>query len=121
MLQIILHDTIIFPEGGGHPSYIGFIVTSNGDLWEVKEVKRVRGHAIHFVQLRSDVDVEAALKLFSPGVEVTVSLGEEGFKRRLDHVCVFFWFLHFSMLELFIHILQMTLHTSQHLLSAVLE
>jgi misacylated tRNA(Ala) deacylase len=101
VLQVILHDTIIFPEGGGQPSDIGFIAISNGDLWEVKEVKRVGGHAIHFVQLRSDVDVEAALKLFSPGVEVTVSLGEEGFKRRLDHVCVFFGFLHFSMLELF--------------------
>jgi misacylated tRNA(Ala) deacylase len=88
ILQVILHDTIIFPEGGGQPSDIGFIATSAEDLWEVTEVKRVGGHAIHFVRLLPGMGLEVALKVFSPGAEVTVSLGEEGLKRRLDHVCV---------------------------------
>ncbi|KAL7282265.1 hypothetical protein ACG7TL_003734 [Trametes sanguinea] len=100
LLEIILHDTIIFPEGGGQPSDIGTLTSSDGELWDVVEAKRHGGHAVHYVRLRQEQNVDDALRLFSPGAVVGVSLGEQGFKRRLDHMCM---------------------HTSQHLLSAVLE
>ncbi|KAI9069245.1 ThrRS/AlaRS common domain-containing protein [Trametes sanguinea] len=100
LLEIILHDTIIFPEGGGQPSDLGILTSSDGELWDVVEAKRHGGHAVHYVRLRPEQNVDDALRLFSPGAVVGVSLGEQGYKRRLDHMCM---------------------HTSQHLLSAVLE
>ncbi|KAI1786685.1 Threonyl/alanyl tRNA synthetase [Ganoderma leucocontextum] len=100
LLEIVLHDTIIFPEGGGQPSDVGILTSSDGELWDVVEAKRIGGHAVHYVRLNPEQKVEHALELFSPGVLVGVSLGEEGYKRRLDHA---------------------SMHTSQHLLSAVLE
>ncbi|KAI0637998.1 alanyl-tRNA synthetase domain-containing protein [Trametes polyzona] len=100
LLEVILHDTIIFPEGGGQPSDVGVLTTSDGELWDVVEAKRHGGHAVHYVRLKPEQNVDDALRLFAPGSVVGVSLGEAGYKRRLDHMCM---------------------HTSQHLLSAVLE
>lgn len=87
VLHVVLHDTILFPEGGGQPSDIGVINTADDRSWQVLEVKRVGGQAIHSVRLTSDTNSEDAVKAFSAGAEVAVSLGEDGFKRRLDHVC----------------------------------
>ncbi|KZT13067.1 alanyl-tRNA synthetase domain-containing protein [Laetiporus sulphureus 93-53] len=98
LVEIILHDTIIFPEGGGQPSDIGTLTSEDGDLWNVIEVKRHGGHAVHYIRAKTSTD--DALRAFAPGTRVGVALGEEGWKRRLDHTCM---------------------HTSQHLLSAVLE
>ncbi|KIM46230.1 hypothetical protein M413DRAFT_23991 [Hebeloma cylindrosporum] len=100
LLHVLLHDTVIFPEGGGQPTDTGNIITSEGALWEVVQAKRHGGHAVHYVKIRDDVGVEAALLALQPGKQVTVSLGERGYERRYDH---------------------MSLHTSQHMLSALLE
>ncbi|KAI0772057.1 alanyl-tRNA synthetase domain-containing protein [Trametes elegans] len=100
LLEVILHDTIIFPEGGGQPSDVGLLTSSDGELWDVVEARRHGGHAVHYVRLKPEQDVDRALSLFVPGAVVGVSLGEQGYRRRLDHACM---------------------HTSQHLLSAVLE
>ena len=86
LLEIVLHDTIIFPEGGGQPSDVGILTSSDGELWDVIESKRHGGHAVHYVRLKSEQKVDHALQVFSPGALVGVSLGEEGYKRRLDHV-----------------------------------
>ena len=82
VLEVILHDTVIFPEGGGQPSDIGHI-HSNGQTYEVRQVKRAGGHAVHYVSVKNaELDV---LEL-SPGAGVTVNLGQDGFNRRYDHV-----------------------------------
>ena len=83
-MEVILHDTVIFPEGGGQPSDIGHIIaTSNGQTYEVMQVKRAGGHAVHYVRVKdADTDVLA----LSLGAEVTVNLGQDGFNRRYDHV-----------------------------------
>ncbi|PCH41494.1 ThrRS/AlaRS common domain-containing protein [Wolfiporia cocos MD-104 SS10] len=99
LLEVVLHDTVIFPEGGGQPSDIGLLTTADGEVWNVVEAKRHGGHAVHYVRAKSD-NTDAALAAFTPGTTVVAALGEEGFKRRLDH---------------------MSMHTSQHLLSAVIE
>ncbi|KAI0347083.1 alanyl-tRNA synthetase domain-containing protein [Trametopsis cervina] len=99
LVELILHDTVLFPEGGGQPSDIGFITSSDGHLWDVQEVKRIGGHAVHYVKV-GDRSIEDALSSFAVGSTVGVALGEVGQYRRLDHMCM---------------------HTSQHLLSAVLE
>ncbi|KAH9948348.1 hypothetical protein B0H21DRAFT_733864 [Amylocystis lapponica] len=99
LLEIILHDTIIFPEGGGQPSDVGLLTSADGELWDVIEVKRHGGHAVHYIRAH-DLTGESALQVFTPGARVGVALGEEGLKRRIDHTCM---------------------HTSQHLLSAILE
>lgn len=88
LLEVILHDTIIFPEGGGQPSDVGILTSSDGELWDVVEAKRIGGHAVHYVRLKPEQNVEHALQVFSPGALVGASLGEEGHKRRLDHVCL---------------------------------
>ncbi|KAJ7591114.1 ThrRS/AlaRS common domain-containing protein [Mycena floridula] len=99
ILQVILQDTCIFPEGGGQPTDIGTISTAQNNVWEVLQCQRHGGHAVHFVRV-PDGDTDAALAAFSPGHKVVVSLGPAGWERRLDH---------------------MSMHTSQHLLSALLE
>lgn len=86
LLEVVLHDTIIFPEGGGQPSDLGILTSSDGELWDVVEAKRIGGHAVHYVRLKLEQKVEHALKVLSPGAVVGVSLGKEGYKRRLDHV-----------------------------------
>ncbi|KAG5646600.1 hypothetical protein DXG03_002904 [Asterophora parasitica] len=100
ILEVILHDTVIFPEGGGQPTDTGVITTTaDGVAWEVVQAKRHGGHAVHYVRVK-DGDVDKASLAFSPGASVTVSLGQEDFDRRYDH---------------------MSMHTSQHVLSALLE
>ncbi|KAJ7047418.1 ThrRS/AlaRS common domain-containing protein [Mycena alexandri] len=96
---LALSDTVIFPEGGGQPSDTGIITTADGTVWNVLQAKRHGGQAIHYVHV-PDGNVEAALLAFYPGVKVRVELDQAGFERRYDH---------------------MTLHTSQHLVSALLE
>ncbi|KAF8974311.1 hypothetical protein BDZ97DRAFT_1935250 [Flammula alnicola] len=101
LLLVLLHDTVIFPEGGGQPTDTGRITTSEDSaLWEVVQAKRHGGHAVHYVKVREGLDVETALLAFQAGAKVTVALGEEGYERRYDH---------------------MSMHTSQHMLSALLE
>lgn len=85
LVQLILHDTVLFPEGGGQPFDIGVLTSSDGDLWEVVDVKRHGGHAVHYVKA-GERGVDAALKAFTPGSLVNVALGEAGLSRRLDHV-----------------------------------
>lgn len=82
LYEVVLHDTVLFPEGGGQPSDIGLIRTEDGRTWNVVEIKRQGGHAVHFV--RSDA---GKLEGFEHGASVTTLLGEDGFRRRLDHVC----------------------------------
>lgn len=77
IVQVLLHDTILFPEGGGQPSDIGFMESADGHVWPVLEVKRHGHHAIHYVK-----DGE----IMPSGSVVKVYLGEEGFRRRYDHV-----------------------------------
>jgi misacylated tRNA(Ala) deacylase len=103
VLEVVLHDTILFPEGGGQPTDIGTINTFKDGIekaWSVLQVKRHGGLAVHYVKVDRDRDVTDALAAFSPGSPVTAALGEEGWERRYDH---------------------MSMHTSQHLLSAILE
>ncbi|OJT09054.1 hypothetical protein TRAPUB_79 [Trametes pubescens] len=85
LLEVILHDTVIFPEGGGQPSDVGVLTSVDGELWDVVEAKRHGGHAVHYVRLRPEQNADDALRLFAPGAVVGVSLGEQGYKRRLDH------------------------------------
>ncbi|GLB33757.1 putative tRNA synthetases class II (A) [Lyophyllum shimeji] len=100
LIEVILHDTVIFPEGGGQPTDTGIITTvADGAVWEVVQAKRHGGHAVHYVRVASG-DTDKALLAFAPGASVTVALGQSGFDRRYDH---------------------MSMHTSQHLLSALLE
>ncbi|KAF8913856.1 hypothetical protein CPB84DRAFT_1757738 [Gymnopilus junonius] len=101
LLHVLLHDTVIFPEGGGQPTDTGKIETiADGVSWEVIQAKRHGGHAVHYVRLHSGIEVDAALIAFQPGAKVIVSLGQKDWDRRYDH---------------------MSMHTSQHLLSALLE
>lgn len=92
MLHVQLHDTVIFPEGGGQPTDIGTVtIKADASCWQVLQAKRHGGHAVHYIRIK-DGDEEAAIRAFSPGVEVTVALGEEGYERRYDHVCCVFAF-----------------------------
>ena len=117
LLEVILHDTVIFPEGGGQPSDIGILTSSDGQLWDVQEAKRIGGHAVHYIKL-GDRTSEAALSAFTIGSTVGVALGEAGYRRRLDHVSRSHPPTPSNGTN---HSYQMCMHTSQHLLSAVLE
>ncbi|EKM59843.1 uncharacterized protein PHACADRAFT_206056 [Phanerochaete carnosa HHB-10118-sp] len=66
LLEVLLHDTVLFPEG-------------------VAEVKRAGGHAVHYVKV-GEKSIEGALHAFTVGREVGVRLGEAGLQRRLDHI-----------------------------------
>jgi misacylated tRNA(Ala) deacylase len=83
MLEVMLHDTVIFPEGGGQPYDIGTITTHGGTKWQVVNCKRHGGLAVHYVKV-NDTSADAAH--FSVGAKVVVALGPEGFTRRYDHV-----------------------------------
>ena len=85
LLEVLLHDTVLFPEGGGQPSDIGLLTSADGETWEVAEVKRVGGHAVHYVKLGSK-SMEEALNAFKTNEKIGVQLGEAGLSRRLDHV-----------------------------------
>lgn len=100
LLEVVLHDTVIFPEGGGQPTDTGVITTiSDGQDWEVVQAKRYGAYAVHYIPV-PDGNIDAAILAFSPGGSVVVFLGQKGWDIRYDH---------------------MTMHTSQHLLSALLE
>jgi misacylated tRNA(Ala) deacylase len=86
LLHVLLHDTVIFPEGGGQPTDTGNITTADGALWEVVQAKRHGGHAVHYVKIRDGVGVDAALLALQSGKQVAVSLGDKGYERRYDHV-----------------------------------
>lgn len=81
VFEVLLQDTILFPEGGGQPSDIGYIKGDDGKCWDVLEIKRRGGQAIHYV--KGDHSTTESLAI---GSQVSVALGEEGFKRRYDHV-----------------------------------
>ncbi len=87
LLHVLLHDTVIFPEGGGQPTDTGHIISeTDGVIWEVVQAKRHGGHAVHYVKIRDGVYPDTALLAFQPGAKVTVALGNEGYERRYDHV-----------------------------------
>lgn len=115
LIEVILHDTVIFPEGGGQPSDVGVLTSPDGELWDIIEVKRHGGHAVHYVRSK-DPSSDSALHVFSPGAKVGVVLGDQGWKRRLDHVST-----SVNTLTCVLTISQMCMHTSQHLLSAILD
>ncbi|CAK5275675.1 unnamed protein product [Mycena citricolor] len=98
-LEVCLNDTVIFPEGGGQPTDTGKLTTSDGVKWSVLQAKRHGGQAIHYVHVPNG-NTEDALRTFCAGAKVRVELDDMDFDRRYDH---------------------MSLHTSQHLLSALLE
>lgn len=99
VLQVILHDTVLFPEGGGQPTDIGTLTSEDGRVWNVELVKRHGGVAVHYIKSAEDIGGDVP-NVFAPGKRVCLKLGQAGFQRRLDH---------------------MSMHTSQHLLSAVIE
>ena len=88
VLQVILHDTIIFPEGGGQPSDIGYISVGSGTTLEVFEAKRVGGHAVHYVRFPTLDELQETRHLLPASANVVVTLGDNGYRRRLDHVSV---------------------------------
>lgn len=84
VLQLVLHDTVLFPEGGGQPSDIGILSSEDGVIWNVECVKRHGVVAVHYVKPAEDIsDVP---NIFAPGKRVNLELGHTGFQRRLDHV-----------------------------------
>lgn len=120
---MILHDTVLFPEGGGQPNDIGVITSADGELWDVVDVKRRGGHAIHFIKVKEGKTADDALAAFATGSIARTALGDQGFQRRLDHVCSSYLCIPISTMSLTnrIKIIKMSMHTAQHLLSAVLE
>ncbi|WWD22741.1 hypothetical protein CI109_107234 [Kwoniella shandongensis] len=95
--EVELNDTVIFPEGGGQPFDTGLIhlLDPNGDkrtsTFVVEGCLRKKLDSVHLVRVPNDVQVDWE------GREVEV---EVDWERRMD---------------------QMSIHTSQHLLSAVLD
>jgi misacylated tRNA(Ala) deacylase len=86
IILVTLHDTVIFPEGGGQPTDTGLITTrADGKQWEVVQCKRHGGYAIHYVRVQ-EVATDDALAAFAPGASVTAELGGKDFERRYDHV-----------------------------------
>lgn len=53
---------------------------------EVFEAKRVGGHAVHSIRFPTLDGLQKTQLLFSAGTNVVVSLGDDGNRRRLDHV-----------------------------------
>jgi hypothetical protein len=84
VIQLVLHDTVLFPEGGGQPSDIGILTSEDGVIWNVELVKRHGGIAVHYV--KSAEDVGDVPDVFALGKRVSLELGHAGFQRRLDHV-----------------------------------
>ena len=81
LYEVVLHDTILFPEGGGQPTDTGVLKTASDGNYEVAEVKRRGGHAVHFVKAQ-----EGEVRGLEVGAGVTARLDEAGYARRLDHV-----------------------------------
>ena len=118
VLQLVLHDTILFPEGGGQPTDIGVLTSEDGVTWDVELVKRHGGLAVHYV--KSVEDINDVPNVLAPGKQVSLKLGHAGFQRRLDHVCPVFHSFPTSPRRSR-RPSQMSLHTAQHLLSSVID
>lgn len=107
VVLVTLHDTVIFPEGGGQPTDTGLLTTADGKQWEVVQCKRHGGHAIHYVRVNNGT-VETALAAFAPGTSAIAELGTEGFERRYDHVrceCSFFvWNMLLINVDVYAHL-----------------
>ena len=85
VLQVVVHDTVLFPEGGGQPTDIGTLTSEDGRVWDVELVKRHGGVAVHYIKSVAE-DVGDVPDVFVPGKRVSLELGQAGFQRRLDHV-----------------------------------
>ncbi|CDZ97893.1 Predicted metal-dependent hydrolase, contains AlaS domain [Phaffia rhodozyma] len=85
-------DTCLFPEGGGQPSDSGVMIVENGLELKVAHVLRKGRKAIHFVEVP-----EGKQLLIGAGSKVELRVD---WQRRMD---------------------LMTTHTSQHLLSSLLD
>ncbi|WVO20689.1 uncharacterized protein IAS62_001988 [Cryptococcus decagattii] len=95
--EVELLDTVIFPEGGGQPSDTGVmrLLDSNGDVihtFPIEMCLRRKLDSVHLVRIPSGVEID-----LQEGKDVEV---EADWDRRID---------------------QMSIHTSQHLLSAILD
>jgi misacylated tRNA(Ala) deacylase len=77
ILELVLQDTILFPEGGGQPYDTGRIVINGNEEWIVQQVDRRGGYAIHTVHHREGATLPEV------GAKVTVRLDED---RRWDLV-----------------------------------
>ena len=98
VLQVVLHDTVLFPEGGGQPTDIGTLTPEDGVICDVEHVKRHGDVAVHYVKPAEEVsDVP---DVFAPGKQVSLELGHAGFQRRLDHVS--FSFFQFASLRTYV-------------------
>ena len=86
VLQVTLHDTIIFPEGGGQPSDVGYISIGPDMTLEVFEAKRFGGHAVHSIRFPTLNELQKTQLLLPAGTNVVITLGDVGYRRRLDHV-----------------------------------
>jgi misacylated tRNA(Ala) deacylase len=86
VLQVVLHDTIIFPEGGGQPSDIGSMSVGPDTTLEIFESKRVGGRAVHSIRFPTLDELQRIQALLPTGTNVIVTLGDAGHQRRLDHV-----------------------------------
>ena len=86
VLQVILHDTIIFPEGGGQPSDVGHISVGSDTTLEVFEARRLGGHAVHSIRFPALEELQNAQLLLPTSTKVVVTLDDGGYRRRLDHV-----------------------------------
>ncbi|CAK9787326.1 ThrRS/AlaRS common domain-containing protein [Cutaneotrichosporon oleaginosum] len=95
--EVELEDTVIFPEGGGQPWDTGTLyVTEAGETHAlvIEGCVRRKLDAVHMVRVPPGTRVDPTAL---PGTDVRV---EAHWERRMDH---------------------MTIHTAQHLLSAVLD
>lgn len=95
--EVELLDTIIFPEGGGQPSDTGVmrLLDPNGGVshtFPIEMCLRRKLDSVHLIRIPSGIEID-----LREGREVEV---EADWDRRID---------------------QMSIHTSQHLLSAILE
>jgi len=53
---------------------------------EVSEAKRVGGHAVHSIRFPTLDELQKAQLLLPTGANVVMTLGDDGYRRRLDHV-----------------------------------
>ncbi|TFY72998.1 hypothetical protein EVG20_g43 [Dentipellis fragilis] len=79
-LQVILHDTVLFPEGGGQPHDIGLLTTEDNHVWDVEFVKRHGGVAVHYLKVTDDS--EGVPDTLAVGKQVHLTLGEAGFPEK---------------------------------------
>jgi misacylated tRNA(Ala) deacylase len=70
--DVVLSDTVLFPEGGGQPTDFGALVLPDGERVKVQFVSRSPGGAIHRVEKPVPVDSEVAI--------------EVDWARRFDHM-----------------------------------